>query len=159
MPAHVPSRFAGLLFVACSLGGCRGDEPLGPDAAVAGVYVLTDIAGTVLPTRIGISTPASGWSELLADTLTLSSDGTIRRVSVLRRFPGYNTCTAFSCPPPTDSLDDGTRGTWVSRDSVVTLRYSDPFELTRSGEVGPTGALSVNEPSGYNVGAWRYIRL
>ena len=157
VPAHTLCRFAALLVVACHLGGCRGDEPLGPEAEVAGVYVLTDIAGTVLPTRLGLSTPASGRHELLADTLTLSADGTIRRVMILRQYPGYNTCTARFCPP-TDSRDDGTRGTWVSRDSVVTLRYGDAVELTRSGGVEADGALVVTEPPGFNSGAWRYRR-
>jgi hypothetical protein len=156
--AYVFSRFAALLIVACQLGGCRGDEPLGPAAEVAGVYKLADIAGAALPTRYGISTPASGRYELLADTLTLSADGTIRRVRVLRQYPGYNACTVFFCPPPTILREDGTRGTWVSRDGIVTLRYSDPFEL-RSGEVRLDGTLVVTEPPGYNPGAWRYMRL
>lgn len=149
---------AALLAVACLCIGCRGDDPLRPQAEVSGAYVLTDIGGAVLPTRIGPSTPASGRYELLADTLTLAADGTIRRVQALRQYPGYNTCTASFCPPPTDSRDDGARGTWVSRDSVVMLRYGDAVESTRTGKIGADGALVVTEPPGYNPGAWRYRR-
>ena len=121
------------------------------------MYALTDVAGMVLPTQIS-SSPASGRRELLADTLTLSVDGTIRRVRLFRLYPGYSLCTASFCPPPIDTRDDDARGTWVSRDRVVTLRYGEDVELMRSGAVLSDGALVVTEPFGDSPGAWRYRR-
>jgi hypothetical protein len=131
---------------------------LRPEAAVVGAYVLTDIDGTVLPTRIGPSTPASGRYELLADTLMLAADGTIRSVQVLRHYYGYSN-NPGRLRPPDDERRDRIAGTWVSRDRVVTLRYGDSVEQTRLGTIGPDGALVVIEPPGFNPGPWRYRRL
>ena len=160
VPAHIRYRHAALFALACHLGGCRVDEPLRPQAEVAGVYVLTDIAGQVLPTRVGPTSPASGRWELLADTLTLAADGTIRSVQVLRHYFGYSNNPGRLLPPE-DERRDRIAGTWVSRDRVVTLQYGETVEQTRLGSIGPDGALVVTEPTSlsFNPGEWRYRRL
>lgn len=101
---------------------CGGADALSPEAA-AGTYVLRTLDGAALPQSWGERTPATGGAELVADTLVLAADGTLRRTVVEHAYPGYQGCYDAVCRAGRETRAvEG--GTWAPTGAGAALRLT-----------------------------------
>jgi hypothetical protein len=103
--------------------GCGAYDAVRPRGDLAATYGLATIDGAPLPQWYGWSSPASGHSELLADTVTLLPDGRVRHVQRRRHTPGYNECPGPACTPTEGTGEEG--GTWGARGADVEIRFEN----------------------------------